>query len=158
MKKQSKPVPYKKMESTESNIVSEVAISGMSYLRFNSSSKLELIRQRLPYSALESLVKRSGLSIKQFLERFEIPQTTYNKKKRENALLGRRDSELVLVLAEVLDYGLEVFNQESDKFHRWLQKPNGSLGGVTPESLFDSVTGVDEVKSALDRLEHGAFA
>jgi len=87
-----------------------------------------------------------------------MPQTTYNKKKREQALLGRRDSELVLVLAEVLDYGIEVFNFEKEKFHHWLKKPNISLGGMSPESLFDSVTGVAEVKLALDRIEYGIFA
>jgi len=158
MSKKQLPKSYKKMESSESPEVNEVAISGLSYLRFSNPSKLELIRKRLPYDAIEALVKRSGLSIKHFLQRFEMPQTTYNKKKRENALLGRRDSELVIVLAEVLDYGLEVFNFEEEKFQRWLRKPNISLCGVTPESLFDSVTGVEEVKSALDRIEHGAFA
>lgn len=158
MEKDKKPKSYKKMESSQSSVVNEVGISGYSYLRFSNASKLELIRKRLPYDAIEALVKRSGLSIKHFLKRFEMPQTTYNKKKREKALLGRRDSELVLVLAEVLDYGLEVFNFEEEKFHRWLQKPNISLGGVAPESLFDSVTGVEEVKSALDRIEYGAFA
>jgi putative toxin-antitoxin system antitoxin component (TIGR02293 family) len=158
MKMDKKTKSYKKLDSSQSSAVNEVGISGYSYLRFNNASKLELIRKRLPYVAIEALVKRSGLSIKHFLKRFEMPQTTYNKKKREEALLGRRDSELVLVLAEVLDYGLEVFNFEEDKFQRWLQKPNISLGGVTPESLFDSVTGVEEVKSALDRIEYGAFA
>jgi putative toxin-antitoxin system antitoxin component (TIGR02293 family) len=87
-----------------------------------------------------------------------MPQTTYNKKKRENGLLDRRDSELVLVLAEVLDYGLEVFNDEKEKFQRWLKKVNFSLGGVSPDSLFDSITGVEQVKNALDRIEHGVFA
>jgi uncharacterized protein (DUF2384 family) len=60
----------------------------------------------------------------------------------------------VLVLTELLDFGYEVFNFEKDKFQRWLQKPNISLGGVTPESLFDSLTGIQEVSNSLNRLEY----
>jgi len=138
--------------------VREVAIAGKSYTRFSQSGRMRVIREKMPYHSLESLSERSGLSIKLFLEKLEMPQTTYNKKKRENGLLDRRDSELVLVLAEVLDYGLEVFNDEKEKFQRWLKKVNYSLGGVSPDSLFDSITGVEQVKHALDRIEHGIFA
>jgi putative toxin-antitoxin system antitoxin component (TIGR02293 family) len=155
--KKSSVKEYAQKEPAPS-VVNEISISGMTYQRFNRSSRMNLIRERIPFDALEALVKRSGLSIKLFLQRLEMPQTTYNKKKRENALLDRRDSELVLILAEVLDYGLEVFNGEEDKFHRWLKKSNYSLGGVSPESLFDSITGIEEVKFALNRIEHGVFA
>ncbi|MDZ7607711.1 MAG: MbcA/ParS/Xre antitoxin family protein [Cyclobacteriaceae bacterium] len=62
------------------------------------------------------------------------------------------------MLSEVLDFGLEVFNDEKEKLQRWLKKPNLSLGGVTPESLFDSITGIQEVRNALNRLEYGNMA
>lgn len=62
------------------------------------------------------------------------------------------------VLAELLDYGLSVFNNEDDKFYRWLKKPNISLGGVSPESLFDTLTGIQEVKNTLGRIEFGNMA
>jgi len=74
---------------------------------------------------------------------------------KENELLSVRDSEVALILTEVLDFGLEVFNNEKEKFHRWLKKPNLSLGGVAPESLFDSITGIQEVRNALNRIEYG---
>lgn len=157
-KKPAKSKPYPNLQDIKPLEVREVAISGKNYIRFSLSSRMRVIREKLPYHALEALSERSGLSVKLFLQRLEMPQTTYNKKKRENGLLDRRDSELVLVVAEVLDYGLEVFNFEKDKFHRWLKKPNYSLGSVSPESLFDSVTGTEEVKAALQRIEYGIFA
>jgi len=86
------------------------------------------------------------------------PMKTHNKKKRKNDLLSVRDSEVVMVLSEVLDFGLEVFNNETEKFHRWLKKPNLSLGGVAPESLFDSITGIQEVRNTLNRIEYGNMA
>lgn len=157
-KKQAIPKSYPNLQDLKPMEVKEVAIAGKSYTRFSHSGRMKVIREKMPYHSLETLSERSGLSIKLFLEKLEMPQTTYNKKKRENGLLDRRDSELVLVLAEILDYGLEVFNDEKEKFQRWLKKVNYSLGGVSPDSLFDSITGVEQVKNALDRIEHGVFA
>lgn len=128
------------------------------YTWSNKAERVGIIRKRLPYESIEVISKRTDLPIKQVLSLFGVPQTTYNKKKREKELLSGRDSEVVLLLTELLDFGLEVFNDEAEKFQRWLKKPNVSLGGVKPDSLFDSVTGIQEVKNALSRLEYGNLA
>ncbi len=98
------------------------------------------------------------MPVKQILNLLRVPQTTYNKKKKDKDLLSGRDSEVILVLTELLDFGINVFNNEDEKFQRWLKKPNISLGGVTPESMFDSLTGIQEVSSCLNRLEYGNMA
>lgn len=124
-------------------------------------TKLErvfILRKGLPYDSIEVISKRADLPVKTFLNLLGVAQTTYNKKKREKSLLSSRDSEIVLVLIELLDYGSHVFNGEIEKFHRWLRKPNISLGRITPESLFDSLTGIQVVRSSLDRIEYGNFA
>lgn len=121
-------------------------------------SKLErvaLIRKGLPYESIEIIGLKANLPVKQILHYLGVPQTTYNMKKRTEVPLSCRDSEIILFLSEVLDFGVEVFNNETEKFQRWLKKPNMSLGNVTPESLFDSITGIQEVHNALNRLEYG---
>jgi len=125
---------------------------------YNHIDRIRLIREGLPYSALEALSIKVNIPIKHFLSFLQIPQTTYNKRKRESVKLSGRDSEIILVLNELIDYGLDVFNGESEKFTSWLDKTNLSLGGVTPKSLFDSLTGIQEVRKCLDRIEHGNFA
>ena len=120
--------------------------------------RVALIRKRIPYSSIEVISKSANLPVKSFLHLFGIPQTTYNQKKKRNDLLSGRDSEIVLVLTELLEYGKYVFNNESDKFHRWLKKPNISLGGVRPDSFFDSLTGIQVVRNILDKIEYGNFA
>lgn len=124
----------------------------------NKRERVAIIRNRLPYESIEVIGQKANLPVKQVLHYFGVAQTTFNKKKRENDLLSVRDSEVVLVLSEVLDFGLEVFNNEIEKFHRWLKKPNLSLGGVAPQSLFDSITGIQEVRNALNRVEYGNMA
>lgn len=128
---------------------------------FTWSNKMErvgIIRDGIPYSSIELISDRLDRPIKTVLAIVGIPQTTYNKKKAEESLLDSRDSELILLITELLDHGLEVFNEEKEKFQRWLKKPNLSLGGHSPESLLDTTTGIDEVHFALNRIEFGNFA
>lgn len=135
-----------------------IKVPNGNYAWSNNIERVGIIRRRLPYESIEVISKRTALPVKHVLTMFSLPQTTYNKKKRENELLSSRDSEVVLLLTELLDFGSDVFNHEPEKFQRWLRKPNVSLGGVKPESLFDSVTGIQEVKNALNRLEYGHMA
>lgn len=144
--------------SPEKVIGWQLEINGALVRWTNEMDRVRLIRAGLPYESIEVISDKAEVSIKHMLQLLGVPQTTYNKKKRDQELLNGRDTEVVLVLAELLDYGLEVFNQEEEKWMRWLKKPNGSLGGVKPESLFDSVTGIQEVKNCLNRLAYGQLA
>ncbi len=130
-------------------------VSGDKYAWTTKMDRINVIRNRLPYEAIEVISNKANLPIKHFLRLLDIPQTTYNKKKKAHELLSSKDSELILVLVELLEYGIDVFNNEKSKFYRWLKKANPSLGDASPESLFDSLTGIQEVKNSLNRLEYG---
>lgn len=132
--------------------------AGKTYKWSNNMERVEIIRQGIPYDSIETISEKLNRPIKSILSLVGIPQTTYNKKKSEHSLLDSRDSELIVLITELIDYGLEVFNQEQEKFQRWLKKTNLSLGGHSPESLLDTTTGIDEVKFCLNRIEYGNFA
>jgi len=128
---------------------------------YSWSSKLErvnLIRSGIPYESIEVISKRINIPVKEVLAIFGLPQTTYNKKRREKSRLSSRESEVVLLLVELFDFGVEVFNNEHDKFQHWMKNRNLSLGNHTPVSFLDSVTGIQEVKNCLNRIEYGNFA
>ena len=120
--------------------------------------RIEIIRQGVPYDTIEVISKRLNRPVKFVLSIFGIAQTTYNKKKSEYSLLDSRDSELLVLITELIDYGQKVFNNENDKFQRWLKKPNLSLGGKSPEDLLDTITGINEINYCLNRIEYGNFA
>ena len=124
----------------------------------NAMERVSVIRKGVAYDVIETVSKRLNKPVKSMLSIVGMPQTTYNKRKNERALLDRRDSELMVLITELLDYGIEVFNNEEEKFQRWLKKSNQSLGGNTPESMLDTVTGIDEVGYCLNRIEYGNFA
>src|SRR5690606_36950915 len=136
----------------EYNIVSK---DGQKYIWYNKMDRLEMIRKGIPYQAIEVISNKLNRPIKFMLGMMGIPQTTYNKKKKDQDLLDARDSELIALITELLSYGLEVFNEEEEKFQRWLNKPNRSLGGNIPISLLDTSTGISEVRYSLNRIEHG---
>lgn len=139
----------------------KLPLSGVNYsvhTSFSSSEKFDIIEKGIPYTAIEKLSERLDTPIKSVLALFDLAQTTYNLKKRENALMGRRDTETVLYLNELIDFGVDVFNTENSKFLRWLKKPNLSLGGAAPENLLNSITGIQEVKGCLARIEYGNMA
>ena len=79
-------------------------------------------------------------------------------KRKENLLPNDVDIKLNLLQEELIDYGIEVFNKEEDKFQRWMNKPNDSLDKNTPESLLDSIVGIQEVRNCLNRIEFGNLA
>jgi len=124
----------------------------------NNDEKIALIRVGLPYAAIEAISKQTKIPVIHYLKSLEIVQTTYNKKKKTDSILSKQDSEFIVELIELYEYGLSVFNNESEKFQRWLRKPNISLGNTSPDSLFDSLTGIREVKKALNRIEFGNMA
>ncbi len=124
----------------------------------NNTEKIVLIRKGIPYETIDFVGQELDLSVCRMLQLLDIKQTTYNRKKKENALLSSKDTEIVLFLKELCDFGIEVFNNETDKFQRWIKEKNIALGSITPESLFDSITMIYEVRNELNRIEYGVFA
>lgn len=131
---------------------------GKQYKWTNRMERVNVIREGIPYASIEGISERLNKPVKNILSLAGIPQTTYNKKKSERAMLDSRESEWIVLLTELLDYGLLVFNHEEEKFQRWLTKPNLSLGGISPENLLDTATGIEEVYACLVRIEFGNFA
>jgi len=128
------------------------------YVWSTKMERVEIIRKGISYDAIEVISKRLNRPVKAILSIIGVPQTTYNKKKSEHSMLDSRNSELILVMTELIDYGLEIFNNEEEKFQRWLKKPNLSLGGNSPESMLDTMTGINEVEFSLNRIESGNLA
>lgn len=135
-----------------------ISVVGNKYEWKSKHDRIAIIRKGLPYTMVEAISKQSGLPVSKVLNFLGVAQTTYNKNKRNEILMSGRNSEAILLMTEVLEYGNSVFNHETEKFNRWLKKPNISIGNVTPVSLFDTLYGIQVVRNCLNRLEHGNFA
>jgi putative toxin-antitoxin system antitoxin component (TIGR02293 family) len=154
MAKKSKIPPQYPESTPQSGLVSD--FQALEYS--NNLQKMEHIRRGMAVSVIENLSDEANIPVKRILQYLGMPQTTYNKKKREGEALSVRDTELIIAIHDLLQYGLEVFNHQEDAFIRWLSRSNPSLAGYTPESLFDTLTGVREVHNTLQSLDFGNFA
>lgn len=102
-------------------------INSRNYTWSTSDEKIAIVRSGLPYAAIESISRLTKIPVKHYLNLMEIVQTTYNKKKKDNKSLCEQHSELIMELIELYCFRLSVFNNEKEKFQRWLKKSNISL-------------------------------
>jgi uncharacterized protein (DUF2384 family) len=94
MKTSSAKSPKKSIKNTKSKVypvfdegISSLVSEPMALNVPSSLVRLSAIRSGVPYAALETISQKLNQPIKAILELFNIPQTTYNKKKGEQALL-----------------------------------------------------------------------
>jgi putative toxin-antitoxin system antitoxin component (TIGR02293 family) len=59
---------------------------------------------------------------------------------------------------DLLDYGLDVFNNEEDKFKGWLSTPVPALGNIIPNEMLESIAGLKLVEIMLHRIEYGIYS
>lgn len=143
--------------TTENAVSWKLKVGKKTYQWKNQNERIHVAREGLPYQSIEAISLQMRSSVKNVLQLMGIPQTTYNKKKSDLATLDKRESEWIIGVTELIQYGLGVFNQEEEKFIRWMNKPNLSLAGRTPESLLDTFAGIGQVKTDLERLDYGIF-
>ncbi len=128
------------------------------YTWHDRMERVRIVRGGILYSSVESISDSLKQPVKGVLSLVGIPQTTYNKNKKNKVLLDKQMSEHIILIKELADYGNMVFNNERDKFQRWLHKPNIALGGNTPVNMLDTHTGINIVKNCLSRIEYGNMA
>jgi putative toxin-antitoxin system antitoxin component (TIGR02293 family) len=69
--------------------------------------------------------------------------------------LARDASERLLLLTNLLQHGLDVFDEDAQTLAGWLRSPIRELNTQSPLSLLDTTTGFGLVDDVLGRIEHG---
>jgi uncharacterized protein (DUF2384 family) len=53
-------------------------------------------------------------------------------------------------------YGLTIFG-DTLTLREWLKTPSEALGNVTPLSIMDTLSGIQEIKKELGRIDYGVY-
>ncbi|HLL95094.1 MAG TPA: MbcA/ParS/Xre antitoxin family protein, partial [Spirosoma sp.] len=61
----------------------------------------------------------------------------------------------LLLLANLLQHGLDVFDDDPETLAEWLRSSIRELNSQSPLSLMDTTTGFGLVDDVLGRIEHG---
>ncbi len=118
---------------------------------------VHVIRQGIPYNLFELIAAESPFDLSEWATFLDLSTKSLQRYKEENRTFERIQSEKILELVEVTQFGVEVFG-DMDTLRIWLRTPSFVLGRMTPIALLGYSFGRQLVMTELVHIEHGIFA
>ncbi len=125
-------------------------------LRTPSEELIEQVRGGLPFSVLESLRERLGVSFSEVAGLVRIPERTLARR-RHSGRLSTEESERVLRIERLFALAVEML-RDPGRACVWLKTSKVALGGQTPLVYADTEVGAREVENLIGRIRHGVFS
>lgn len=120
-----------------------------------SQYKIGIIKNGITKTQLEAIKSETDFDYHTLSNLLAVSRTTLIKKKGDDKF-DQPTSERIMLLAELLSYGREVF-ENKEQFNTWLKNPSSAMSGKTPLELLDTLYGIEEVKKELGRIEYGVY-
>ena len=117
---------------------------------------IQKIRQGLKKSSLDSLMRKSNLSLFEMANILDITDRTIRRYAADD-LLSRSLSERILEIAALYSHGEDVFGSAAS-FQQWMAADVPAIGHRQPKSMLDTSIGIQLIHDELGRIEHGVFA
>ncbi|MEX2600661.1 MAG: antitoxin Xre/MbcA/ParS toxin-binding domain-containing protein [Balneolaceae bacterium] len=129
---------------------------GIAYTTGSPLDQVEIARRGISKKSLLKIAEWSSLSIRELSALLPVTLRTIQRY-RDDELLDPNVSERALLIVEVLEKGMEVFNSR-ETLQTWLHTPMPAFDQQTPLSLLDTGFGARMVMDTLGRIEHGVFS
>ena len=126
------------------------------YSAKNETDFIRFIREGLPKSALDNMIKITGFSIQEISHILRTSDRTL-RRYASSHLLNAEQTERVIELAKLYTRGEEVFGS-LEAFKEWMDSRVLALGNKKPKDFLDTSMGIDMLMDELGRIEHGVFA
>jgi putative toxin-antitoxin system antitoxin component (TIGR02293 family) len=120
-----------------------------------SQYKIGIIKNGITKKQLEAIKSETDFDYHTLSNLLAVSRTTLIKKKGDDKF-DQTTSERIMLLAELLSYGRDVF-ESKEGFNTWLKKPSHSMSGKAPLEMLDTLYGIEEVKKELGRIEYGVY-
>lgn len=119
---------------------------------------VQAIRKGLPYNIFDQIKSFTPFTDTDWAEYLDLSSKTLQRYRDDkNFFFKPIHSEKIFELAEVTNFGIEVFGS-SEKFYNWLNSSSYALNGLKPRELVKDSYGKEMVMAELNRIEHGIFA
>ncbi|OLY94892.1 hypothetical protein BUE76_16195 [Cnuella takakiae] len=115
------------------------------------------VRNGIPFHEFRKIRGLVDFSIDEWANYLQVSVRTLQRNEKEQKAFLPVQSERIMELTMLHNYGIEVFG-DKDRFNRWLAARSVALGGVAPKELLDTNFGIQMVKDAITRIEHGVLA
>jgi putative toxin-antitoxin system antitoxin component (TIGR02293 family) len=120
-----------------------------------SQYKIGIIKNGITKNQLEAIKSETDFDYHTLSDLLLVSRTTLIKKKGDERF-DQPTSERIMILAEFISYGRNVF-ESRELFNTWIKEPSMALGNKAPLELLDTVYGIEEVKKELGRIEYGVY-
>ncbi len=127
-------------------------------LRWASLSPIEVVataKAGLRGRELWQIQQQARFSNEEWSRYLQVTPRTIQRYRTEETI-DSASSERAILMAQIVEQGREVFGTD-EKFKIWFHSPSFSLGGIAPNEILDTTTGMHLVKSELTRIEYGVF-
>lgn len=114
------------------------------------------IRDGLPVSVIDKLIKELAISQQTLLQIIALPTATLTRRRTQKRLTPQ-ESDRVYRVITAYRTALQLFEGDVDAARQWLNEPAKALGGNTPLQHLDTEAGADEIQDLIGRLEHGVI-
>lgn len=111
-------------------------------------------RQGMLRSEADKVAQLAGLTDIELARILNMSVRNLHRLKADDKLT-RDASERLLLLTNLLQHGLDVFDEDAQTLVEWLRSPIRELNTQSPLSLLDTTTGFGLVDDVLGRIEHG---
>ena len=118
---------------------------------------IEAVRSGISFQEFEKIVRYAPFTLSEWASYLQLSERTIQRNQKEKKAFQPIQSERIVELVMLYQYGVEVFG-DKDNFNTWLNAKSIALGGRTPKELLDTKFGVDMIKDELGRIEHGILA
>src|SRR4051794_18160037 len=118
---------------------------------------IDLVRTGISYSDFNKIADDTPFSLTEWANYLQMSERTIQRNQKEKKSFQPIQSERIVELSMLYQYGLEVFG-DKENFNTWLDSRSIALGGRTPKDLLDTKFGISMVRDELGRIEHGILA
>ncbi len=130
------------------------------------AERIAALRAGLPASLLPQIAEQMSMTLDRLYAILSVPRATAIRKVSSRKALSLPESERLLALASLANRVQDIVRESGTDatFNafawtgRWLGRPNAALGGVTPESMMDTIEGRALVAQLIDHMQSGAYA
>lgn len=123
----------------------------------NNIALLQKAKKGLSSEAVFDFVLISGLSNSQIESVLNKSLKTFQNYRGNKTLLDAATSEKLLKLFALYSKGTKVFGSLG-AFSDWLSRPAYGIGNQVPQTLMDTMTGIDIIYDELGRIAYGDLA
>lgn len=137
----------------------KIQAEGLTYSDFFKNKMLIIltIREGLPYELFSKIKGASPFTEDDWADYLNLSKKTLLRHRdNSNYLFKPIHTEKIIELAEVTNFGKEVFDS-TEQFYLWLNTPSYALGNLKPAELLKDSYGKELVMGELNRIEQGIF-